>query len=178
MSGVPISVELPLLKIEGLDVAFASQEGDKPILKDVDFELRPNEILGIVGETGAGKSILARAMIDLFPSEVRRTSGEVFLRGNAISQFREADRRAMRGGEIALIGTNAKALLDPVEMVGNQVVRVLRSHRRLSKAEAWQQAVELLASVGIVDPEQRARAYPHELSGGGPARRHRNGVDH
>lgn len=166
MSGVPTSVELPLLKIEGLDVAFASPEGDKPILKDVDFELRPNEILGIVGETGAGKSILARAMIDLFPSGVRRTSGEVFLRGNAISQFREADRRAMRGGEIALIGTNAKALLDPVEMVGNQVVRVLRSHRRLSKAEAWQQAVELLASVGIVDPEQRARAYPHELSGG------------
>lgn len=166
MSGVPTSVELPLLKIEGLDVAFASPEGDKPILKDVDFELRPNEILGIVGETGAGKSILARAMIDLFPSGVRRTSGEVFLRGNAISQFREADRRAMRGGEIALIGTNAKALLDPVEIVGNQVVRVLRSHRRLSKAEAWQQAVELLASVGIVDPEQRARAYPHELSGG------------
>ncbi|MDH0873330.1 MULTISPECIES: ABC transporter ATP-binding protein [Agrobacterium] len=166
MSGVPTSVELPLLKIEGLDVAFASPEGDKLILKDVDFELRPNEILGIVGETGAGKSILARAMIDLFPSGVRRTSGEVFLRGNAISQFREADRRAMRGGEIALIGTNAKALLDPVEMVGNQVVRVLRSHRRLSKAEAWQQAVELLASVGIVDPEQRARAYPHELSGG------------
>lgn len=166
MSGVPTSVELPLLKIEGLDVAFASPEGDKLILKDVDFELRPNEILGIVGETGAGKSILARAMIDLFPSGVRRTSGEVFLRGNAISQFREGDRRAMRGGEIALIGTNAKALLDPVEMVGNQVVRVLRSHRRLSKAEAWQQAVELLASVGIVDPEQRARAYPHELSGG------------
>lgn len=166
MRGVPTSVELPLLKIEGLDVAFASPEGDKPILKDVDFELRPNEILGIVGETGAGKSILARAMIDLFPSGVRRTSGEVFLRGNAISQFRDADRRAMRGGEIALIGTNAKALLDPVEMVGKQVVRVLRSHRRLSKAEAWQQAVELLASVGIVDPEQRARAYPHELSGG------------
>tara|TARA_R110002020_G_C16318537_1_gene774543 strand:+ start:5998 stop:7662 length:1665 start_codon:yes stop_codon:yes gene_type:complete len=166
MRGVPTSVELPLLKIEGLDVAFASPEGDKPILKDVDFELRPNEILGIVGETGAGKSILARAMIDLFPSGVRRTSGEVFLRGNAISQFRDADRRAMRGGEIALIGTNAKALLDPVEMVGKQVVRVLRSHRRLSKVEAWQQAVELLASVGIVDPEQRARAYPHELSGG------------
>lgn len=166
MRGVPTSVELPLLKIEGLEVAFASPEGDKPILKDVDFELRPNEILGIVGETGAGKSILARAMIDLFPSGVRRTSGEVFLRGNAISQFRDADRRAMRGGEIALIGTNAKALLDPVEMVGKQVVRVLRSHRRLSKAEAWQQAVELLASVGIVDPEQRARAYPHELSGG------------
>lgn len=166
MRGVPPSVELPLLKIEGLDVAFASPEGDKPILKDVDFELRPNEILGIVGETGAGKSILARAMIDLFPPGVRRTSGEVFLRGNAISQFRDADRRAMRGGEIALIGTNAKALLDPVEMVGKQVVRVLRSHRRLSKAGAWQQAVELLASVGIVDPEQRARAYPHELSGG------------
>ncbi len=166
MRGVRTSVELPLLKIEGLDVALAYPEGDKPILKDVDFELRPNEILGIVGETGAGKSILARAMIDLLPPGFRRTSGEVFLRGNAISQFRDAERRAMRGGEIALIGTNAKALLDPVEMVGKQVARVLRSHRRLSKGEAWQQAVELLASVGIVNPEQRARAYPHELSGG------------
>lgn len=158
--------EPALLKIEGLNVSGLSDAGERPILRDLDFELRRNEILGIVGETGAGKSILARAMIDLLPPGVRRTSGEVFLRGRPISQLTDRERRAMRGGDIALIGTNAKALLDPVEMVGKQVVRVVRSHRRMSRGEAWQRAVELLASVGIVDPEQRARAYPHELSGG------------
>lgn len=166
MNPATARTEPALLKIEGLCVAGMSDRGETPILQDLDFELRPNEILGIVGETGAGKSILARAMIDLLPPGVRRTSGEVFLRGRPISQFGDRERRAMRGGDIALIGTNAKALLDPVEMVGKQVVRVLRSHRRMSAREAWRRAVELLASVGIVDPEQRARAYPHELSGG------------
>ena len=78
----------------------------------------------------------------------------------------ERERQKLRGGTISLIGTNAKALLEPVETVGAQIARVLRTHRPGTRKQAWRQTVELLGQVGIVDPERRARAYPHELSGG------------
>ncbi|MDR6100441.1 peptide/nickel transport system ATP-binding protein [Agrobacterium larrymoorei] len=156
----------PILKIDQLTVVADTPHGPHEILRAIDFTLMPNEILGIVGETGAGKSVLARAMIDLLPDGLRRGSGEVFVNGRVLSQMRDNERRKLRGGEIALIGTNAKALLDPVETVGNQIVRVLLSHRRLSRAAAWDLAVQLLADVGIVNAQDRAKAYPHELSGG------------
>ncbi|MBZ9799867.1 dipeptide ABC transporter ATP-binding protein [Mesorhizobium sp. ES1-4] len=156
----------PVLAVERLSVSFGTPHGETKVLRDVEFTLAPNEILGIVGETGAGKSVLARAIIDLLPKGGRMTSGEVRVNGKPVGKMTEAERRAMRGGQIALIGTNAKALLDPVETVGNQIVRVLQSHSRLNRKAAWTKAVQLLADVGIVNPEQRARAYPHELSGG------------
>lgn len=156
----------PLLDIAGLRVSHDTAEGSRDVLQDINLTLAPNEILGIVGETGAGKSILARAILDLLPAGLRRAEGHVRLQGRDPAGMDERTRRMMRGGEIALIGTNAKALLDPVETVGKQIVRVLRSHRRLSASEAWAQAVALLRDVGIVNAEQRARAYPHELSGG------------
>jgi peptide/nickel transport system ATP-binding protein len=156
----------PVLSVENLSVVFDTPDGPKTILDGVSFELHPNEILGIVGETGAGKSVLARAMIDLLPPGGRRSAGRISVTGRPLDTMSPADRRRMRGGEVAIIGTNAKALLDPVETVGNQIVRVLRSHRGLSRTEAWGEAVSLLGRVGIVNPEQRARAYPHELSGG------------
>lgn len=163
---IPTTDTKPLLRIDKLTVVADIATGARPILSAIDFRLMPREILGIVGETGAGKSILARAMIDLLPPGVRHAAGEVLIGDAVLSQMSEVRRRALRGGEIALIGTNAKALLDPVETVGAQIVRVLRSHRRLSRGEAWRRAVALLADVGIVQPAERARAYPHELSGG------------
>ncbi|WP_428032858.1 ATP-binding cassette domain-containing protein [Ancylobacter sp.] len=156
----------PVLQIDGLTLVAETAEGERALLDGLDLKLMPNEILGIVGETGAGKSLLARAMIDLLPAGVRRERGEVLIEGRVLSQMTPAERRALRGGVVSLIGTNAKALLDPVERVGEQLVRVLRSHRRLSRQAAWAQAVQLLADVGIVNPEERAKAYPHELSGG------------
>lgn len=156
----------PVLSVSDLTVVAGERKAERPILRGLGFELAANEILGIVGETGAGKSILARALIDLLPDGLRRTGGRVRLRGRDIDTMTPAERRAMRGGDVALIGTNAKALLDPVETVGTQIVRVLRAHRSLSAAAAWQEAVKLLGEVGIVHPEARARAYPHELSGG------------
>ncbi|MEZ0212126.1 MAG: dipeptide ABC transporter ATP-binding protein [Xanthobacteraceae bacterium] len=156
----------PVLRIDGLTLVAETAEGERVLLDGLDLRLMPNEILGIVGETGAGKSLLARAMIDLLPSGVRRDRGEVLIEGRVLSQMTPAERRALRGGVVSLIGTNAKALLDPVERVGAQLVRVLRSHKRLPRHAAWAQAVQLLADVGIVNPEERAKAYPHELSGG------------
>lgn len=156
----------PVLEVEGLSVMFDDADGPKTVLDGVSFALGRNEILGLVGETGAGKSVLARALIDLLPHGGRRTAGAVRVAGRDLTAMKPEAMRRMRGGEVALIGTNAKALLDPVERVGAQIVRVLRSHRRLSRAAAWGEAVKLLDAVGIVDPERRARAYPHELSGG------------
>ncbi|WP_414474737.1 dipeptide ABC transporter ATP-binding protein [Microvirga sp. M2] len=151
-----------LLEVDKLTVSF----GDKAVLDDVSFSLRRDEVLGIVGETGAGKSILARALINLLPEDGRIASGDVRLNGRSILTMTSSEQRQLRGSEISVIGTNAKSLLDPVETVGTQVARVLRAHREVSRSEAWKAAVDLFAKVGIVDPGRRAHAYPHELSGG------------
>ncbi|MCF1467534.1 ABC transporter ATP-binding protein [Agrobacterium vitis] len=155
-----------VLSVRDLTIRFSTPEGEKEVLSHIDFDLKKNEILGIVGETGAGKSVLARALIDLLPDGGKRVGGHVEVVGKRIDEMSDKERRALRGGHIALIGTNAKALLDPVETVGKQIVRVLRSHKRVSGKQAWTQAVKLLSDVGIVNAAERARAYPHELSGG------------
>ncbi len=154
-----------LLEVRNLSVGFSDAQAS-PALRGVSFSLRPGEILGIVGETGAGKSLLARAIIDMLPGDGRILDGEVLVRGQAVSKMTQAQKRGLRGGEVALIGTNAKSLLDPVVKVGEQIARVLRAHRGIDKAQAWREAIALFEQVGIVNPERRAHAYPHELSGG------------
>jgi ABC-type glutathione transport system ATPase component len=151
-----------LLEVDRLSVSF----GDRLALDNVSFTLRRDEVLGIVGETGAGKSILARSLIDLLPEDGRIASGDIRLKGRSVLSMSPKQKRLLRGGEIAVIGTNAKSLLDPVETVGDQVARVLRAHRGGTHKAARQAAIELFAKVGIVDPERRANAFPHELSGG------------
>lgn len=151
-----------LLSVKGLTVAF----GDQTVLEDVNFDLQRDEVLGIVGETGAGKSVLARALIDLLPRGGDVVSGEVRIDGRPIFAMNEEETRKLRGGQIALIGTNAKALLDPVQTVGSQVANVLRAHRQCSRKEARAETLKLFSQVGIVNPERRMDAYPHELSGG------------
>lgn len=154
-----------LLAVEDLSVCFGA--GDpRPVLRNISFQLLGNEILGIVGETGAGKSVLAQALVGLLPGDGRITGGCVRFGGRTLAEMTGHERRQLRGGTISLIGTNAKALLDPVERVGTQIARILRTHRGRTRRAAWREAVELLGDVGIVDAGQRARAYPHELSGG------------
>ncbi|MDN7954001.1 ABC transporter ATP-binding protein [Burkholderia multivorans] len=159
------SVHPLLLEVEGLSVSFGDTGKDK-VLDDVSFSLRRGEIVGIVGETGAGKSVLARAIIDMLPEGGRVEAGAIKVEGRDVLKLNEQERHGYRGGDVALIGTNAKMLLDPVETVGAQVVRVLRAHKRMSKKQAWAEAIELFKQVGIVNPEARAHAYPHEMSGG------------
>lgn len=156
---------VPLLEVRNLSVGF-NGDSQNLALKQVSFTLNQGEILGIVGETGAGKSLLARAIIDMLPGDGRVVGGDVLINGQSTSSMSLAQRRGFRGGEVALIGTNAKALLDPVVKVGEQIARVLRAHRGISKQEAWREAIRLFEQVGIVNPEKRAHAYPHELSGG------------
>ena len=154
----------PLLDVKDLTVAFKGSP--KPVLSGITLSLRRNEVVGVVGETGAGKSVLARTLINLLPPGGEVLQGDVEFDGRSIFELSPDELRALRGSRIALIGTNAKALLDPVRRVGAQVAAVLRAHRRLGAKEAWSAAVELLASVGIADPQRCALAYPHQLSGG------------
>ncbi|RUZ70425.1 ABC transporter ATP-binding protein, partial [Mesorhizobium sp. M7A.F.Ca.US.006.01.1.1] len=157
-----MNIETPLLDVHGLSVSFAN----KKVLDDVDFTLNRNEVLGIVGETGAGKSILARALINLLPSGGRVVGGDVFVNDKSIFDLSIEAARQFRGGTVSLIGTNAKALLDPVQTVGSQVANVLQAHRSCTRKQALAETAELFKQVGIVNPERRMEAYPHELSGG------------
>ena len=134
-----------------------------PILSDITCALQANEILGIVGETGAGKSVLARAVLGLLPTGLRMASGDVRLEGRSIPALEGEEQRKTRGGRIALIGTNAKALLDPVTTVGEQVVRVLRAHSPVSSQEAAARAVNLFREVGITDPETERLLWERSL---------------
>jgi len=153
-----------LMEVDGLTLDFGP--GTSAALSDVSFTLNRNEVLGIVGETGAGKSVLGRALINLLPGRARIISGDVRLEGNSVFAMDPADLRRMRGARVALIGTNPKALLDPVRQVGKQVADVLLAHKKCSKVDALAAAVDLFAKVGISDPRQRSKSYPHQLSGG------------
>ncbi|MBB5751555.1 ATP-binding cassette domain-containing protein [Prosthecomicrobium pneumaticum] len=160
------SPEAPVIALEGLTVGF----GGAPVLDGIDLELRPREIFGVVGETGAGKSVLARAILGQLPPGGRIEAGRILLEGRPIDALDAPQAARYRGGRVALIGTNAKALLDPVARVGDQIGRVLRAHGkpdgRTDRRSVRDRAVALMREVGINDPERRARAYPHELSGG------------
>ena len=156
----------PLLEVAGLSVSAQRPDGPAGLLHDISFRLNSGEVLGVVGETGAGKSVLARSIIGLLPRGLAISGGAISFGGVSLGQLPERDYRRLRGGQISLIGTNAKALLDPVATVGVQVARVIGAHVGHARRQAWDEAVGLLRSVGIAAPEQRARAYPHELSGG------------
>lgn len=152
----------PLVEVSGLTVAFDGVTA----LDNINLTLRPDQVLGVVGETGAGKSVLARALIQLLPSNARVVAGDIMVEGKSIAKLSEEQLRLLRGGDVALIGTDAKALLDPVRPVGDQVADVLQAHKKIGRKEALAAAIDLFTKVGIVDPGQRANAYPHQLSGG------------
>jgi oligopeptide/dipeptide ABC transporter ATP-binding protein len=162
---------MSLLAVADLDVRFVdADEFGRPrvarALNGVSFAVARGEILGLVGETGAGKSLTAQAVMGLLRPPARREGGTVRLDGQDLSGLDDDALNALRGAAMALVVQSPKTSLDPLSRVGDQIVRVQRAHRRIDKASARKRAVELLASVGIPDPERRARAWPHELSGG------------
>ena len=158
--------ETPLLALDGLEVSFPAVDGPRKALQDIKLAVAAGEIVGLVGETGAGKSILARSVIGLLPGNGWISAGDIRYRGNSVVEMPHSERRRFRGGEVGLIGTNPKSLLNPVETIGRQTGRVLRAHRRVGAREAEIKVRAMLGELGIVDPEHMARSYPHELSGG------------
>jgi oligopeptide/dipeptide ABC transporter ATP-binding protein len=155
-----------LLDVRDLTTHFALDEGVLRAVDGVSFQVERGETVALVGESGCGKTIVALSLLDLAPSPARIVKGEIRFEDRDILRVPPEELRRVRGGGIGMVFQEPAAALNPVHSVGRQIADVVRLHRGLSKAEAWQEAVRMLGEVGIPEPGERAAAYSHELSGG------------
>jgi len=157
----------PLLEVRNLRTVFDTDDGQVQAVNGVSFEVRPGETLGVVGESGCGKSVTAFSILRLIPSPPGRiVGGEVLLRGRDLLTLSDDAMRRLRGNEISMIFQEPMTALNPVYTVGDQIMEAVRLHQKVGKKEARRRAVEMLKKVGIPSPEQRVDEYPHQLSGG------------
>jgi oligopeptide/dipeptide ABC transporter ATP-binding protein len=154
-----------LLDVESLEVFLGPEGSETRVLRDISFSIQKGETLGIVGESGCGKSMTALAISGLLP-EPHRLLGSISFNGQRIEDASLDAMRTFRGKKIAMIFQEPMTALNPVLTVGFQIAEMLVVHEGQESAEAYQNAIKLLEQVGISDPAQRAKAYPHELSGG------------
>ena len=156
----------PLLRVTDLRVRFRTEDGVVRAVDGVSFEVRPGEVLAVVGESGCGKSVTAQTIMGLTRSPNAEFEGEIHYDGHELVGASDDELRRLRGGEIAMIFQDPMTSLHPVYRLGWQIVEQIQAHQDLSKAAARERAVELLGRVGIPRPESRIDAYPHEFSGG------------
>ena len=156
----------PLLEVKDLRVHFPTEDGLVKAVDGVSFSISPGETLGVVGESGSGKSVSFLTVMGLVTKREARISGEVLFRGEDLLKLPKEEMRHIRGSKISMIFQDPLTALNPVHRVGNQIAEVFLAHRKSSKKEASQQAINLLQLVGIPQPAQRAKQYPHEFSGG------------
>ena len=172
----------PLLDVRNLTIQFpnvgrtllSDKESPAPAtfaaVRDLTFSIAPGEVLGLVGESGSGKSITSLAIMGLLPPSATLAGDIIFENGESgpskLLSLPAESLRALRGSSIAMIFQEPMTALNPVMRVGDQIAEAVLAHHQVSKAEAWQRAIEGMRDVAIPDPEQRARSYPHQLSGG------------
>ncbi|WPZ32702.1 ABC transporter ATP-binding protein [Thalassobaculum sp. OXR-137] len=157
----------PLLSVRDLEIVFRIDGQDVPVVRDLSFDLEAGETLGIVGESGCGKSITALSLLGLVPNPPGRVSkGQILLNGEDLTQASERRLNEIRGNEISMVFQEPMTSLNPVFTIGEQIAETARVHFGLSRKAAWGRAVEMLTQVGIPSPEKRAHDYPHQLSGG------------
>ena len=156
----------PTLSVRGLSVEFPSRHGLLVATRDISFDIQPGEILGMVGESGAGKSLTGMAVIGLLEPPGRLGGGEIHLAGRRIDNLPARARQQLRGKEIGAIFQDPLTSLHPLFTVGDQLVETIRHHDRVSAAAARQRALELLLAVGIPAADRRIDHYPHQFSGG------------
>jgi peptide/nickel transport system ATP-binding protein len=157
---------MSLLEVKNLEVSFALRHGDLVALNDVSFSLDKGERLGVVGESGAGKSVTGFAIINLISKPGRISKGQILFNGQRLDQFSEEEMRDIRGNRISMIFQDPMMTLNPVLSIGTQMVETLKAHRKISKKEAEEIAIKKLDLVHIPSPERRLAQYPHEFSGG------------
>jgi oligopeptide/dipeptide ABC transporter ATP-binding protein len=156
----------PLLEVKGLKTYFYTEDGVVRAVDGVSFEVYPGEVLGLVGESGCGKSVTSLSIMRLISKPGRIDEGEILLDGQDLLKLPEDEMIKVRGNRISMIFQQPQTALNPVFKVGDQLAEVLDVHQDLGKEAGWKRAVALLKMVGVPDPERRAEAYPHELSGG------------
>ncbi|HXF68389.1 MAG TPA: ABC transporter ATP-binding protein [Thermoflexus sp.] len=157
----------PLLDVRNLEVRFFTRDGVVHAVNGVSFQLNEGETLGIVGESGCGKSVTMLSILRLIPQPPGRiTKGEVLFQGVDLLKLDEADIRRIRGSKIAMVFQDPMTSLNPVLTIGRQITEVLETHLNMSPREARQRAIELLQMVGIPNAAERLNDYPHQFSGG------------
>jgi len=156
-----------LLDIKGLSVSFETDEGRVQALDSVDFQVGLGQTLGLVGESGCGKSVTALSIMRLLPKPVGKiTSGRIHFQGKDLLELSADGMRQVRGNEIGMIFQEPMNALNPVRTIGDQLSEVFLLHQEIGVKEAWFKSVEMLHDVGIPAPDSRAFEYPHQLSGG------------
>lgn len=156
-----------LLQVRGLGVEFQTRGGTAHVLEDIDLQLRRGETLGLVGESGCGKSITALALMRLIPQPPGRiTSGQILFEGTDLLQLPEAQMRRVRGNRISMIFQEPMTSLNPAYSVGEQIMESVRLHQGLDDRAALARAIEMLEAVGIPDATRRVHQFPHQFSGG------------
>ena len=159
-------MDKPILKIKGVKTHFFTYNGVVRAVDGVDLTLNRNEVVGIVGETGCGKSVTVRSTMGLVPDPGHIVAGQVLLDGENLLKKDDAELRRIRGSRMSMIFQNPLSSLNPVFTIGNQVGHVISIHQAMNKKEAIDRAAEVFDLVRLPDPERLLKKYPHELSGG------------
>lgn len=155
-----------LLKVNNLKTTFSTEEGPVTAVDNVTFVVSKGETLGIVGESGCGKSVTSESILRLLNEDTTTYEGEVLFEGKNLLEISKAEMRAIRGNEISMIFQDPMTFLNPVQTIGYQIAEAIIIHQKVSKAKAYEKAIEMLRLTGIPAPEQRVHEYPHEISGG------------
>lgn len=157
----------PVLEVKNLRTAFKVEDRELVAVDDVSFSVKPGQTIGIVGESGCGKSVTSLSIMGLIPNPPGKIiGGEILFNGKNLVNLSNAEMRKIRGNEISMIFQEPMTSLNPVFTIGNQIMETIILHQKLSKADARAKAIEMLKLVGIPAPESRIDDYPHQLSGG------------
>jgi oligopeptide/dipeptide ABC transporter ATP-binding protein len=157
---------LDLLEIKDLTTHFFTRAGVIKAVDNLSLRLQKNRVLGLVGESGCGKTVTALSVLNIVPYPGKIVSGSIFFEGRDLLTLEPKEMRSIRGAKISMIFQEPMTALNPVFTVGNQIAEVLITHLNVTKKQAMDSAVELLHSVGIPSPEKRVHEYPHQMSGG------------
>ena len=155
-----------LLDVKHLQTRFKSRKKYIYAVNDVSFQVQQGEALGVVGESGCGKSVTMLSLLKLLPPAARIEQGQAIFNGDDLLRMNSEQLRKVRGAQIGMIFQDPMSSLNPVINIGTQLSEPLRAHLKMSRAEAWERSVQLLDMVGIPDPRARLNDYPHQLSGG------------
>jgi len=156
----------PVLEVRGLSVTFRTRAGPVPAVRDVDLTIAPGELVALLGESGSGKSVTARAVMGLCPPNATVTADRLRLGDTDLLSTTDGELRRIRGSRMSLVFQDALSALNPVLSIGDQIGELFREHRGESRRAARAHAVQLLGQVGIPDPARRVGDYPHQFSGG------------
>ena len=156
----------PLLEVRNLKTYFYTEDGVVKAVDGVDFTVSPGEVLGLVCESGCGKSVTSLSIMRLIGIPGKVVEGEILFEGRDVLKLSEGEMVDMRGNRISMIFQQPQSSLNPVFKVGDQVAEVFQIHQNMGREESWERSVDLLRLVGIPDPDKKAHAFPHEMSGG------------